>query len=316
MEIEIVENFTNHFQELGPKLLGQDPTQLSVLNSLMDYNLKGHPYVKSAIDMACWDILGKATGLSVNTLLGGNFNPDGIPLYRAIGQASPAKMAEQVEFYVGQGYQRFQLKLGGDPAEDIERIRACRETLSLPGQVLIGDSNTGWTTAGALRVAAAVKELDVYMEQPCPSYRECLTVRQHTDLPFVLDEVVDDVQSLLDVYRDGSADVVNVKISKFGGLTKARQGLELCSKLGISVTVEDTWGGDINTAAILHLAHTVPPKLLLTVTDFNSYNTVHTGTISGAVKDQTKGRMTLPTGPGLGVTPDFEVLGQPLFVIQ
>ena len=143
----------------------------------MDYNLKGHPYVKSAIDMACWDILGKATGLSVNTLLGGNFNPDGIPLYRAIGQASPAKMAEQVEFYVGQGYQRFQLKLGGDPAEDIERIRACRETLSLPGQVLIGDSNTGWTTAGALRVAAAVKELDVYMEQPCPSYRECLTVR-------------------------------------------------------------------------------------------------------------------------------------------
>ena len=282
----------------------------------MDYNLKGHPYVKSAIDMACWDILGKATGLPVNTLLGGNSNPEGIPLYRAIGQASPARMAEQVRQYVAQGYQRFQLKLGGDPGEDVQRIRACRETLTLPGQILIGDSNTGWTTAQALRVAGAVKDLDVYIEQPCPTYRECLTVRQHTNLPFVLDEVVDDVQSLLDVYKDGSADVVNVKISKFGGLTKARQGLELCSKLGISVTVEDTWGGDINTAAILHLAHTVPSKLLLTVTDFNSYNTVHTGTILGAVKDQAKGRMTLPAGPGLGVEPNYEALGEPLFIIQ
>ena len=295
-------------------MLGQDPTQLTVLNSYMDYHLKGHPYVKSAVDMACWDILGRATGLSVNTLLGGNFNPAGIPLYRAIGQASPDQMAAMVGQYVAQGYQRFQLKLGGDPAEDIERIKACRARLSLRSQVLIGDSNTGWSTAGALRVAAAVKDLDVYIEQPCPTYRECLTVRQHTNLPFVLDEVVDDVQSLLDVYKDGSADVVNVKISKFGGLTKARQGLELCSKLGISVTVEDTWGGDINTAAILHLAHTVPAKLLLTVTDFNSYNTRHTGTIAGAVKSE--GRMRLPSGPGLGVTPNYEVLGRPLFVIQ
>ena len=88
----------------------------------------------------------------------------------------------------------------------------------------------------------------------------------------------------------------------------------MCAELGLSMTIEDTWGGDINTAAILHLAHTVPAKLLLTVTDFNSYNTRHTGTIAGAVKSE--GRMSLPTGPGLGVTPNYEVLGEPLFVIQ
>ena len=71
-----------------------------------------------------------------------------------------------------------------------------------------------------------------------------------------------------------------------------------------------------STAAILHLAHSVPAKLCFTVTDFNSYNTVHTGTILGAVKDQAKGRMTLPAGPGLGVEPNYEALGEPLFIIQ
>merc|ERR1712032_759054 len=74
-------------KELGPKLLGRDPTSLTTLNAFMDYELKGHPYVKSAIDMACWDILGKSAGLSVNTLLGGNFSPQGIKMYRAIGQS-------------------------------------------------------------------------------------------------------------------------------------------------------------------------------------------------------------------------------------
>ena len=97
----------------------------------------------------------------------------------------------------------------------------------------------------ALRVAGAVKDVDVYIEQPCPTYDECLIVRNHTNLPFVLDEVVDDLHSLIKAHKDGAADVVNIKISKFGGLTKAKQALDLCSKLGLAATVEDTWGGDI-----------------------------------------------------------------------
>ena len=231
-------------KDLGPKLIGQDPTQLSVLNHLMDYHLKGHPYVKTAIDMACWDILGKVCGLPVNTLLGGNFNTSGIPLYRAISQAAPDEMAATVKKYKDQGYKRFQLKLGGDPDEDIVRIKRCREQLE-DDDTLVGDSNTGWTTHQALRIAAAVRDIDVYIEQPCPSYDECLIVRRHTNLPFVLDEVVDDLHSLMKVHKDGAADVVNIKISKFGGITKAKQALELCSKLGLAATIEDTWGGDI-----------------------------------------------------------------------
>ena len=231
-------------KELGPRLIGQDPTELRVLNHFMDYHLKGHPYVKTAIDMACWDILGKASGLSVNTLLGGNFNPDGIPLYRAISQGSPSDMAELVRKYKNEGYTRFQLKLGGDPDVDIIRIKECRKELD-DSDILVGDSNTGWTSHQAFRICAAVKDIDVYIEQPCPSYKECLIVRQHTNLPFVLDEVVDDLHSLMEVHKDGAADVVNIKISKFGGISKAKQALELCSVIGLAATIEDTWGGDI-----------------------------------------------------------------------
>src|ERR1043166_1660092 len=109
--------------ELGPHLLGTDPRQLGRLNRTMDAALKGHPYVKSGVDIACWDILGQAAGLPVCELLGGRYGED-VHLYRAISQESPEQMAAKVAGYRAEGYRRFQLKVGGDPDVDIERIRA------------------------------------------------------------------------------------------------------------------------------------------------------------------------------------------------
>src|SRR4051794_29503887 len=157
--------------ELGPHLLGEDPLQLSKLNRWMDAVLKGHPYVKSAIDLACWDILGKVTGQPVCTLLGGRYGED-FGLYRAISQEAPEAMADRVAGYRAEGYQRFQLKVGGDPAVDIERIRAVAGKLR-PGDRLIADANTGWLMHDAMRVVKAVRDIDVYIEQPCLSYEEC-----------------------------------------------------------------------------------------------------------------------------------------------
>src|SRR5579859_7745326 len=114
--------------ELGPHLLGEDPRELAKLNRRMDAALKGHPYVKSGIDMACWDILGQATGQPVCTLLGGRYGED-FGLYRAISQESPEAMARRVAGYRAEGYRRFQLKVGGDPDTDIERIRAVSDKL-------------------------------------------------------------------------------------------------------------------------------------------------------------------------------------------
>ncbi len=293
--------------ELGPHLLGEDPLQLQKLSRRMDAALKGHPYVKSGIDMACWDILGKATGQPVCTLLGGRYGDD-FGLYRAISQESPEAMAGRVAGYRAEGYRRFQLKVGGDPETDVARIRAVAAKLQ-PGDRLIADANTGWLMHDALRVVRAVRDVDVYIEQPCASYEECLTVRRHCDHPFVLDEVIDSIDVLLRGHADRAMDVVNIKISKFGGLTKAKQARDLCVSLGVAMALEDSWGGDIVTAAIAHLAHSTPPDLLFTATDFNSYVTK---SIAEGAPKRVNGRMAASKLPGLGVTPRLEVLGPPV----
>ncbi len=292
-------------RELAPHLLGMDPRELSKLNGRMDAALKGHPYVKSGIDMACWDLLGQATGLPVCVLLGGRFG-ESVRLYRAISQESPQQMAEKVAGYRQQGYTRFQLKVGGDPDVDIERIRAVRGMLD-PTDRLVADANTGWTQHEAMRVVRGVRDVDVYIEQPCLSYEECLAVRRHTDHPFILDENIDCLEMLLRGRSDLAMDVVNLKISKLGGLTKTRQVRDLCVSLGIAMTLEDSWGGDITTAAIAHLAHSTPVEYRFTATDFNSYVTVSTA--KGAPRRE-NGFMAASQAPGLGIEPDLAVLGR------
>jgi cis-L-3-hydroxyproline dehydratase len=297
--------------ELAPNLMGLDPTQLGVLNDRMDQAMRGHPYVKSAIDMACWDLLGKASGQSVATLLGGSYGEDFL-LYRAISQDKPEAMAGSIANYRDEGYTKFQLKVGGNPDEDIERIHACAAKLQT-GDVLIADANTGWKQHEALRVAHAVRDVDVYIEQPCMSYEECLTVRQHTNRPFVLDEVIDGLSMVLRTVADHAADVINLKISKVGGLTKARQIRDLCVASGIALTIEDTWGGDVITAAIAALAHSTPTGFLFSATDFNSYVTVSTA--EGAPQRK-NGRLSASTEPGLGIKPRTDVLGEAVFTIN
>lgn len=298
-------------KELAPRLIGFDPTQLGVVNRCMDQAMRGHPYVKSALDMACWDILGQASSQSVATLLGGRFGED-FPLYRAISQDTPEAMAESVGKYAAEGYTKFQLKVGGDPDTDIERIRGVAEKLRR-GDVLIADANTGWTQHQALRVADAVRDVDVYIEQPCLSYGECLAVRRHTNRPFILDEVIDDVRMVVRAANDQAADVINLKISKVGGLTKARQIRDLCVSLGIAMTIEDTWGGDIVTAAIAALAHSTPPEFLFSSTDFNSYVTV---SIAEGAPQRENGRLTCSAKPGLGIRARLDVLGEPVFTVK
>jgi cis-L-3-hydroxyproline dehydratase len=298
-------------RELGPHLLGEDPLQLGKLNLRMDAALKGHAYVKSALDMACWDILGKVAGQPVCTLLGGRYGPD-FGLYRAISQESPEAMAGRVAAYRTEGYRRFQLKVGGDADVDIDRIHAVAAQLQR-GDRLIADANTGWLMHDAMRVVQGVRDVDVYIEQPCGSYEECLSIRRHTSHPFVLDEVIDSVDVLLRGHADRAMDVVNIKISKFGGLTRARQARDLCVSLGIAMTLEDSWGGDIVTAAIAHLAHSTPTEFLFTATDFNSYVTV---SIAEGAPQRNNGRLAASTAPGLGITPRMEVLGKPVLVVE
>lgn len=297
-------------RELAPSLVGAPALDLDRLNQRMDRSLKGHPYAKAGIDMACWDLLGKASGQSVSRLLGGK-DGEAVQLYRAISQDTPEGMAENVEAHRRDGYRRFQLKVGSDVESDIARIHAVSEVLQ-PGDVLVADANTGWLVHEAARIVRGVRDVDVYIEQPCATYEECLTIRRRTDHPFVLDENIEGLGSLLRAHADGAMDVVNIKISKFGGLTRARQARDLCVQLGVAMTLEDTWGGDIVTAAIAHLAHSTPEEFRFTSTDFNSYVTVD---FADGAPRRSGGFMKASDAPGLGIEPRLDVLGDPVLEI-
>ena len=159
----------------------------------------------------------------------------------------------------------------------------------------------------------AVRDLDVYIEQPCRTYEHCQIVRRHTSLPFILDENITGIDALLRGHRDGAMDVINLKISKVGGLTRARQMRDLCVTLNLPMTIEDSWGGDIITAAIAHLAHSTPEPLRFSATDFNSYVTVQNAT---GAPQRVAGRMSASDEPGLGIEPDRDVLGNPVAVYK
>jgi L-alanine-DL-glutamate epimerase-like enolase superfamily enzyme len=298
-------------REIGPRLIGADPLQPALFNRRMDQAMCGHPYVKAPLDVPCRDILGQHAGLPVCKLLGGRLQED-VVLYRAISQEAPEEMARNIAGYRDEGYRRFQLKVGGSPDTDIERIRACRDILD-DGEILIADANTGWNLHEAIRVVNAVRHLDVYIEQPCRTYEECLSVRQKTDLPFVLDEVMTDIGAVLRGLADGAMDIINLKISKVGGLTRAALLRDLCVERGIAMTLEDTWGGDIVTAAIAHLAQSTPEEFSFTATDFNSYTNV---VMADGAPRREGGVFRATDRPGLGIEPVEDVLGEPVFVVR
>jgi L-alanine-DL-glutamate epimerase-like enolase superfamily enzyme len=211
-----------------------------------------------------------------------------------------------------EGYRRFQLKVGGDPDKDIKRINAVLKVIQ-PGDILVADANTGWLMHKALRVVNALEGEDLYIEQPCSTLEECLAVREHTNLPMVLDEVIKGISFLMKAYNQRAMDVVNLKISRLGGLTRTKQMRDLCQSLGIAMTIEDSWGGDITTAAIAHLVGSTQPEFYFTSTDFNSYNDVRLAEDAPMRKE---GKLEVPSGPGLGISVDEKKLGKPVLTLK
>ena len=298
-------------KKIGKSLIGLNPTELIKINSVMDINLKGHNYVKSPIDMACWDILGKFYKQPIWNILGGKFG-NKVDLYRAISQENPKTMSKKVKGYKKEGYSKFQLKVGGDTNEDIERIKLVRSILD-KSDVLVADANTGWLMHDALKVIKATEHLDIYYEQPCLSYEESLSVRRKTKNPFILDENIDSINSFLRAFNDHAMDIINIKISKLGGITKSKILRDLCVELGIAMTIEDSWGGDIATAAISHLAHSTPEKFRFSSTDFNSYNTI---SYSEGSPRRKNGTFTASDKEGLGLNINSKIIGKPVFIIK
>ncbi len=296
-------------REIIPGLIGKDPTNLSAIHIAMDAALRGHGYAKSALDMACWDVFGKSKEVDVATLLGGRIH-ESFPLYKAV----PLGPAEEMQAYVlackEEGVRYFQLKIGANPYEDAERVKLVVEATT-EEDFIIADANGGWRLQDAMLAAKMIEPYNrVFFEEPCKTLEECLYVRQHTHLPMVLDEVITDVNVMIRAFQSGGMEAINLKISKFAGLTGSKLVRDIADKLGLRITIEDTWGGDLVTAAVSHLAASTKPDQILTVSFMNDWNNEH---IAGYQPRSEKSIGSAPAGPGLGVEVDLKALGKPLF---
>jgi L-alanine-DL-glutamate epimerase-like enolase superfamily enzyme len=292
--------------ELAPVLLGLDPCEPRRARRALDHAMLGQPYVKSALDMAVHDLAAKSAGVSLCSYLGGRFG-ESVDLYRSVSQDAPEAMARSAAAYVAAGYRRIQVKVGGDPALDVERVHAVRAAVPA-GVVLFCDANGAWTTGQARAFLRATADLEITLEQPCMSYDECRAVRAQCPHPLVLDECIDSLPALLAAHRDGVADGVTIKIARVGGVGPAALLRDVAVDLGLPVTVEDTGGSDIDTAAMAQLSLSTPEELRVHTVDFNAWVTV--GNATGMPRAE-GGRLRAPDGPGLGVEVQFEVLGEP-----
>ncbi|MET9862546.1 mandelate racemase/muconate lactonizing enzyme family protein [Streptomyces smyrnaeus] len=282
---------------LAPALLGQDPTNVSAVRRTLDGVLLGGTYAKAAIDVACWDLLGKACGQPIATLLGGVLQED-FPLYEAVPLTSPEAMADFVVLREEAGIARFQLKVGNDPLEDAARTRAVVDAAA-SDTLVVADANGGWNLRAAQIAVASMAGLPVFVEQPCRKTEDCVFAMRHSSLPLVLDETVLTTTDVFRAKHDAGAVSVNIKISRVGGLTGAARMRDLMQELDMMVSVEDTWGGDIVSAAVSHLAASTEPENFQNASFMNDWTDGH---VAGHQPRSRNGRGAAPTGPGLGIT--------------
>jgi cis-L-3-hydroxyproline dehydratase len=296
---------------LAPAVLGADPRQVELVYARMDAAVKGYPYAKSALDIACWDLFGKATGLRVSDLLGGTRQEE-LALYTGVGIAAPDEMRQRCVEASAAGFRQIQVKVGTHWRDDVERIEACVETLGNIDMVIV-DANGYWPQADAVRVVAAVDTLEIFIEQPCASIAECAQVRRSSRRPFVLDESLSEAGDVVRAHASQALDAVRFKLARFGGITPTRRARDVAAALGLPMTVEDSGGGDIVTAAAVHVSCSVEPRLLL-----GGYlpSEMVRERIAVGTPAAEGGIARLPAGPGLGIEVDESALAERVLRVE
>ncbi len=298
--------------ELAPHLIGRDPTAVERLNELMDACLPGHPHAKSALDLACWDIAGKAAGRPACEIMGGRIEGP-VELVSSVSCETPEKMVGIVERFRAQGYRAHSLKVGTGVEEDLARIEAVLAA-ARPGETFQVDVNRGWSLDTALRVAGALAARghdNLYIEQPCASYRECLELKRRTALPIMLDEIVVTAEDLLRAVADSAADALNLKIARVGGLTKARRLRDIAADAGLAMTIQETGGAEVAYAGVVQLAQSTPRKALRSLWDPRE---LAGRTLANGAPEAEDGRVEAGDAPGLGVAVIEAELGEPATV--
>lgn len=298
-------------EELAPAVLGSNPLRHDVFNRSMDTALPGHPYVKSPLDIACYDIAGKAHRLPVADLLGGLVD-EAVMVQSSIPTGTPEQMVQSLRRSRARGYRVHSAKIGSGVAEDIERIRAIASALE-PGESMTFDVNRAWLRDDAIRVMSATADVDAYFEEPCETYDENLAVRQRTTQPIILDETVKTHGDAQRVIADGACEAIGLKINRVGGLTKARKIRDLCVEAGIRMNIEETGGSALADTAAVHLAQSTSSRHRKAT--WLCHEMLSVDPIDGGARNL-DGMTFVPDAPGLGAEPDRDVLGDPVAVYR
>lgn len=244
---------------IEPVLIGEDPTEVERLTRVMSKAVANNPFTKSGVEIALWDILGKALNTPVYRVLGGPVR-DFVTTKFSVSGLAPEKSAEIAAWAVSQGFRTMKVKVGIEPEEDVARVRAVREAIG-PDIRLGVDANGGWSTRVAIQTIRRLEEFNIYFaEQPVPALDVSwlADVRRHVNVPVMADESVYTLQDAMAVVRAGAADVLSVYIGKGGGIGPARKVAAVAEAAGLTCTIGSNLEMGIASAAMIHLAMATP----------------------------------------------------------
>jgi L-alanine-DL-glutamate epimerase-like enolase superfamily enzyme len=240
-------------------------------------------------------------------LLGGTRQEE-VPLYKAVSLGEPSAMAERAAEIQAAGYRTLQVKVGDYWRDDVERVTRCANAAPEVERVVV-DANGHWPGHDAIRAARQLSGLDVYLEQPCQSTAQCLAVRQASGKPMVLDESLTSLEEARHAAEAGALDVARLKLSRLGGITPLRKVRDFCLAVGAAVSVEDSAGGDIVSAAVAQVAASVPARGLFDVFVPSGEVREHIAVEPVLLR---RGHARAPKGAGLGIEVDTCQLGRPV----
>jgi len=299
-------------ETMAPFVMGLDPRKVLDVERAMDLTLPGHLYAKSPIDMACWDIAGQAAGLPIADLMGGGSRTPR-PIASSVGAKTVEETRTVMELYRKRGYIAHSVKIGGDVARDIARIRDV-ESMRKDGEIILYDVNRGWSRQQALRVMQATEDLQVVFEQPCETLDDIAAISGKHAAPVSVDESLVTLQDAARIARDGIAEIFGIKLNRVGGLTKAARMRDVALAHGIDMFVMATGGSVLADCEALQLAATIPDHACHAVWACQDMLTVDIA--AGRGPRNQNGHLHLPEAPGLGVHPDEDMLGDPVAVYR
>ena len=245
-------------KHLGPMLLGADPTNINEIHRLMDAIIRNQHMTKAAIDMACYDILGKKLGAPVHQLLGGK-RRDAMKCMWSAGGNTPEEAAEQILESKKLGYNGCMIKVGtADWKNDVAKTIAVREAVG-EGFALIADANQGWDINTAIKYCQAVADCGLlFFEQPLQSWdvEGMAEVRRNINIPLSADEGVATIQDARNLIAAKAVDIFSIKVSKNGGIAPAKEICKYAAANGIKVFFNSMIEEGITEAASLHIGVT------------------------------------------------------------